>query len=173
MQSPPAAGGHSDAKERVCGPGGKGHPNSLSQEARIRPGPTGQDGTEGQSEYRPLPFSYSLFLLSIFLLLLIYSLSSLYCTMQVSCPPGGTFYIWVDLSLLPPSLNNGMAFFEAGIKHKVICVPGIFFGMSHSHLFLSLFISLSIFSHFSSSLFLSFSHACSRRHQRVQAKRSL
>jgi aspartate/methionine/tyrosine aminotransferase len=41
--------------------------------------------------------------------------------------PEGTFYAWGDLSALPESVNTGMAFFKAALKHKVITVPGTFF----------------------------------------------
>ena len=38
--------------------------------------------------------------------------------------PKATFYIWADVSALPPPLNNCVVFFEYCIRHKVICVPG-------------------------------------------------
>ena len=38
--------------------------------------------------------------------------------------PKATFYIWSDVSALPPPLNNCVVFFEYCIRHKVICVPG-------------------------------------------------
>lgn len=44
--------------------------------------------------------------------------------------PESTFYIWADVSGLPPPLNNGVIFFEYCIRHKVICVPGIFFDVN-------------------------------------------
>lgn len=44
--------------------------------------------------------------------------------------PQGTFYIWADLSKLPEPLNNGMNFFQEGLKHKFITVPGIFFDVN-------------------------------------------
>jgi aspartate/methionine/tyrosine aminotransferase len=40
--------------------------------------------------------------------------------------PQGTFYCWGDVSGLPEGLNDGMSFFKAALKHKVICVPGEF-----------------------------------------------
>jgi aspartate/methionine/tyrosine aminotransferase len=42
----------------------------------------------------------------------------------------GTFYCWADVSQLPPSLHDGMSFFNAAIKEKVICVPGEFFDIN-------------------------------------------
>jgi aspartate/methionine/tyrosine aminotransferase len=49
---------------------------------------------------------------------------------QVEAEPQGTFYIWANLSNLPAPLNDGMKFFEAGLKQKVITVPGIFFDVN-------------------------------------------
>jgi aspartate/methionine/tyrosine aminotransferase len=43
------------------------------------------------------------------------------------CEPEGTFYAWGDLSALPESINTGMSFFKAALRHKVITVPGTFF----------------------------------------------
>jgi aspartate/methionine/tyrosine aminotransferase len=48
----------------------------------------------------------------------------------VDAEPEGTFYIWANLSNLPPPLNNGMSFFKEGLKEKVITVPGIFFDVN-------------------------------------------
>jgi len=42
----------------------------------------------------------------------------------------GTFYCWADVSQLPPSINDGMSFFKAALKEKVICVPGEFFDIN-------------------------------------------
>jgi len=42
----------------------------------------------------------------------------------------GTFYCWGDVSGLPPAINDGMSFFRAAIKEKVICVPGEFFDIN-------------------------------------------
>jgi N-succinyldiaminopimelate aminotransferase len=44
--------------------------------------------------------------------------------------PEGTFYCWGDVSGLPAGLNDGMSFFKAGLKEKVICVPGEFFDIN-------------------------------------------
>ena len=44
--------------------------------------------------------------------------------------PDGTFYVWGNLSALPPPLNDGMAFFRAALDRKVICVPGEFFDVN-------------------------------------------
>ncbi|KAI4766162.1 aminotransferase, partial [Aureobasidium sp. EXF-8845] len=41
--------------------------------------------------------------------------------------PNSTFYLWLDLSSLPEGINDGLNFFEACLKEKVIVVPGIFF----------------------------------------------
>lgn len=47
--------------------------------------------------------------------------------------PGGAFYIWANLSDLPAPLNDGMVFFEEGLKEKVITVPGVFFDVNPGH----------------------------------------
>jgi aspartate/methionine/tyrosine aminotransferase len=48
----------------------------------------------------------------------------------VDSEPEGTFYFWANLSKLPSPLNNGMRFFEEGLKEKFITVPGIFFDVN-------------------------------------------
>jgi len=48
----------------------------------------------------------------------------------VHLTPGGTFYLWSDLSNLPEPLNDGLSFFKEGLKEKVITVPGIFFDVN-------------------------------------------
>lgn len=48
----------------------------------------------------------------------------------VDAEPSGTFYVWANLARLPAPLNDGLAFFEAGLKEKVITVPGIFFDVN-------------------------------------------
>jgi aspartate/methionine/tyrosine aminotransferase len=52
--------------------------------------------------------------------------------------PDSTFYIWLDLTTLEPPLpedsaldiSNGLGFFDALLKEKVIVVPGIFFDLN-------------------------------------------
>jgi aspartate/methionine/tyrosine aminotransferase len=44
--------------------------------------------------------------------------------------PTGTFYAWGDVSALPASIADGMAFFRAALGHRVICVPGEFFDVN-------------------------------------------
>jgi len=54
--------------------------------------------------------------------------------------PDSTFYIWLDLTTLSPSLpedsdldiSNGLSFFDALLKEKAIVVPGIFFDLNPS-----------------------------------------
>ncbi len=48
----------------------------------------------------------------------------------VDAEPAGTFYVWANLSHLPPPLNDSLDFFEEGLKEKVITVPGIFFDVN-------------------------------------------
>jgi hypothetical protein len=50
--------------------------------------------------------------------------------MRLDLQPDGTFYCWADLSALPPAINDGMSFFKAALKYKVICVPGEFFDIN-------------------------------------------
>ncbi len=50
--------------------------------------------------------------------------------MRLDLDPEGTFYCWADVSALPPAINDGMAFFKAALKEKVICVPGEFFDIN-------------------------------------------
>lgn len=49
---------------------------------------------------------------------------------RVDAEPEGTFYVWANLSELPGPLHDGMAFFEEGLKEKVITVPGQFFDVN-------------------------------------------
>lgn len=46
--------------------------------------------------------------------------------------PDSTFYLWLDLETLPPQINDGLNFFQACLKEKVIVVPGIFFDLNPS-----------------------------------------
>ena len=46
---------------------------------------------------------------------------------QCSPEPNGTFYIWTNISALPDPINDGHAFFQEGLKRKVMTVPGKFF----------------------------------------------
>ncbi|MFN8576332.1 MAG: pyridoxal phosphate-dependent aminotransferase [Candidatus Sericytochromatia bacterium] len=48
----------------------------------------------------------------------------------IEAVPEGTFYFWANLSKLPEPLNNGMSFFQEGLKYKFITVPGIFFDVN-------------------------------------------
>jgi aspartate/methionine/tyrosine aminotransferase len=50
--------------------------------------------------------------------------------LRVDRDPEGTFYAFVSLHDLPPSLSDGMAFFRAALERKVICVPGVFFDVN-------------------------------------------
>ncbi len=50
--------------------------------------------------------------------------------MRLDLDPEGTFYCWADLSALPAPLADGMSFFKAALKEKVICVPGEFFDIN-------------------------------------------
>lgn len=42
----------------------------------------------------------------------------------------GSFYIWANLENLPDPINDSAAFFEEGLKEKVIMVPGRFFDLN-------------------------------------------
>ena len=46
--------------------------------------------------------------------------------------PNSTFYLWLRLSCLPDAINDGLNFFQACLKEKVIVVPGIFFDLNPS-----------------------------------------
>ena len=52
--------------------------------------------------------------------------------------PLGAFYCFVSLATLPEPLRDGMAFFQAALKERVITVPGQFFdvnpGQRRSHM---------------------------------------
>lgn len=42
---------------------------------------------------------------------------------QIAAEPQGSFYLWANLENLPAGINDGLAFFEEGLKEKVITVP--------------------------------------------------
>jgi N-succinyldiaminopimelate aminotransferase len=44
--------------------------------------------------------------------------------------PEGTFYVWGNVSDLPPAIADGHSFFRAALEHKVITVPGEFFDVN-------------------------------------------
>ena len=46
--------------------------------------------------------------------------------------PNSTFYLWLNLEALPEGINDGLNFFQACLKEKVIVVPGIFFDLNPS-----------------------------------------
>lgn len=46
--------------------------------------------------------------------------------------PNSTFYLWLNLECLPPSVSDGLNFFQACLQEKVIVVPGIFFDLNPS-----------------------------------------
>ena len=50
--------------------------------------------------------------------------------LRIDRTPDGTFYAFVSLADLPPPLDDGMAFFRAALKRRVITVPGIFFDVN-------------------------------------------
>lgn len=49
---------------------------------------------------------------------------------QIAAEPQGSFYLWANLENLPEGINDGLAFLEAGLKEKVITVPGVFFDVN-------------------------------------------
>jgi aspartate/methionine/tyrosine aminotransferase len=50
--------------------------------------------------------------------------------LRLDLDPQGTFYCWADVSQLPAEIDDGMSFFKALVKEKVICVPGEFFDIN-------------------------------------------
>jgi len=48
----------------------------------------------------------------------------------VQWKPNATFYVWADLSGMPEPLNDSLVFLEECTKHKIICVPGVFFDVN-------------------------------------------
>jgi hypothetical protein len=51
---------------------------------------------------------------------------------ELDYTPDSTFYIWLNLGALPMGINDGLNFFQACLKEKVIVVPGIFFDLNPS-----------------------------------------
>lgn len=51
---------------------------------------------------------------------------------EMGYKPDSTFYLWLDLHKLPQGINDGLNFFQACLKEKVIVVPGIFFDLNPS-----------------------------------------
>jgi len=49
---------------------------------------------------------------------------------KVQWVPTATFYIWADLSALPHPIDDCLVFLEEAVRHKVICVPGVFFDIN-------------------------------------------
>jgi len=49
---------------------------------------------------------------------------------NVQWQPNATFYVWADLSSLPKPLNDSLVFLNECTKHKIICVPGVFFDVN-------------------------------------------
>ena len=39
--------------------------------------------------------------------------------------PTATFYIWADISGLPPPLNDSLVFLEECVKRQIICVVSL------------------------------------------------
>lgn len=51
---------------------------------------------------------------------------------QFKHTPDSTFYIWLDLSGLPEEICDGLSFFEACLKERVIVGKSLFFGSIRS-----------------------------------------
>jgi aspartate/methionine/tyrosine aminotransferase len=51
---------------------------------------------------------------------------------EIPLIPNSTFYVWLDLTCLPEGIDDGLNFFHACLKEKVIVVPGIFFDLNPS-----------------------------------------
>ena len=49
---------------------------------------------------------------------------------RVDRVPDGTFYVWGNVSALPPRISDGTSFFRAALDKKVITVPGEFFDVN-------------------------------------------
>ncbi|MFO0632777.1 MAG: pyridoxal phosphate-dependent aminotransferase [Nannocystaceae bacterium] len=52
---------------------------------------------------------------------------------RIDREPEGTFYVWGDVSQLPPPLADGMSLFEHALGERVIVVPGAFFDVNPGH----------------------------------------
>lgn len=50
--------------------------------------------------------------------------------LRLDSEPAGTFYAFASLAELPDALADGMAFFRAALRERVICVPGLFFDVN-------------------------------------------
>ena len=58
-------------------------------------------------------------------------LSSLFdMGLSLPAPPQASFYCFASLDSMPEPLRDGLSFFEAALKYKVICVPGKFFDVN-------------------------------------------
>jgi N-succinyldiaminopimelate aminotransferase len=49
---------------------------------------------------------------------------------RIDLMPEGTFYVWGNLSGLPPPFDDGMSLFTKALEQKVITVPGAFFDVN-------------------------------------------
>ena len=49
---------------------------------------------------------------------------------RCACEPRGTFYCWASVEQLPEPLCNAKDFFQEGLIHKVMTVPGVFFDVN-------------------------------------------
>ena len=49
---------------------------------------------------------------------------------EIGVEPEGSFYIWANIQNLPEAINDGIKFFEEGLKEQVITVPGEFFDVN-------------------------------------------
>jgi len=49
---------------------------------------------------------------------------------KVQWVPTATFYVWADLSDLPHPIDDCLVFLEEAVRHKMICVPGVFFDIN-------------------------------------------
>ena len=49
---------------------------------------------------------------------------------EIPFPPDGSFYCWGNLANLSEKINTGEKLFRAGLKEKLITVPGVFFDIN-------------------------------------------